>query len=179
MILYHGSNVSFQSIDLEKGLPFKDFGRGFYATDSLECAEKTAMQRVARLGGHPTVMAFEHDESILPSLKLRTFIHPCKEWALFVRSNRKVELPSEDHNRDNRYDIVKGPIADDKLSLLFRLYERDIITVESLAAKGFSDNKRPKIKILAVGNLTKKFTVKVPCSAAAKAKIEAAGGTVA
>ena len=53
------------------------------------------------------------------------------------------------------------------------------ITVESLAAKGFSDNKRPKIKILAVGNLTKKFTVKVPCSAAAKAKIEAAGGTVA
>jgi large subunit ribosomal protein L15 len=53
------------------------------------------------------------------------------------------------------------------------------ITVESLAAKGFSDNKRPKIKILSVGNLTKKFTVKVPCSAAAKAKIEAAGGTVA
>ena len=53
------------------------------------------------------------------------------------------------------------------------------ITVESLVAKGFSDNKRPKIKILAVGNLTKKFTVKVPCSAAAKAKIEAAGGTVA
>jgi len=53
------------------------------------------------------------------------------------------------------------------------------ITVESLAAQGFSDNKRPKIKVLAVGNLTKKFTVKVPCSAAAKAKIEAAGGTVA
>ncbi len=53
------------------------------------------------------------------------------------------------------------------------------ITVESLAAKGFSDNKRPKIKVLAVGNLTKKFTVKVPCSVAAKAKIEAAGGTVA
>ena len=135
MILYHGSNVSFQSIDLEKGLPFKDFGRGFYATDSLECAEKTAMQRVARLGGHPKVMAFEHDESILPSLKLRTFIHPCKEWALFVRSNRKVELPSEDHNRDNRYDIVKGPIADDKLSLLFRLYERDIITVDEFAKR--------------------------------------------
>ena len=53
------------------------------------------------------------------------------------------------------------------------------ITVESLAKAGFSDNKRPRVKVLAKGELTKKFTVKVPCSAAAKAKIEAAGGTVA
>ena len=53
------------------------------------------------------------------------------------------------------------------------------ITVETLAKAGFSDNKRPKVKILGTGNLTKKFTVKVPCSASAKAKIEAAGGSVA
>ena len=53
------------------------------------------------------------------------------------------------------------------------------ITVESLAKAGFSDNKRPRVKVLAKGELTKKFTVKVPCSAAAKAKIEAAGGSVA
>ncbi len=53
------------------------------------------------------------------------------------------------------------------------------ITVATLAAAGLVDNKRPGIKILATGELTKKFTVKVPCSAAAKAKIEAAGGTVA
>ncbi len=53
------------------------------------------------------------------------------------------------------------------------------ITVESLAKAGFTDNKRPKVKILATGEITKKFTVKVPCSEAAKAKIEAVGGTVA
>ncbi len=53
------------------------------------------------------------------------------------------------------------------------------ITVEALAKAGFSDNKQPKIKILGNGTLTKKFTVKVPCSASAKAKIEAAGGTIA
>lgn len=52
------------------------------------------------------------------------------------------------------------------------------ITVESLAKEGLWDNKRPKVKILATGEVTKKFTVKVPCSAAAKAKIEAAGGSV-
>ena len=53
------------------------------------------------------------------------------------------------------------------------------ITVETLAKAGFSDNKNPKIKILGNGELTKKFTVKVPCSASAKAKIEKAGGSVA
>ena len=53
------------------------------------------------------------------------------------------------------------------------------ITIETLAKAGFSDNKAPKIKLLAKGEITKKFIVKVPCSAAAKAKIEAAGGSVA
>ena len=66
------------------------------------------------------------------------------------------------------------------LSTLEKVFEAGAeITVETLAAKGLFDNKRPKIKILANGELTKKFTVKVPCSDAAKAKIEAAGGTVA
>ena len=54
------------------------------------------------------------------------------------------------------------------------------ITPVALAKAGFTDNKQPKIKILGNGALTRKFTVKgVPCSASAKAKIEAAGGTVA
>ncbi len=54
------------------------------------------------------------------------------------------------------------------------------ITVSALAKAGFSDNKRPKIKILGVGEVIKKFTIKgIPCSATAKQKIEAAGGSVA
>ncbi|MDD6029735.1 MAG: 50S ribosomal protein L15 [Kiritimatiellae bacterium] len=66
------------------------------------------------------------------------------------------------------------------VSTLEKLFNAgDEITVETLAAKGLSDNKRPRVKILGSGELTKKFTVKVPCSASAKAKIEAAGGSVA
>jgi large subunit ribosomal protein L15 len=52
------------------------------------------------------------------------------------------------------------------------------VTVETLKKAGFSDNKLPKVKVLGTGTLTKKLTVKVPCSASAKAKIEQAGGTV-
>ena len=66
------------------------------------------------------------------------------------------------------------------VSTLEKLFNAgDEITVETLAAKGLTDNKRPRVKILAEGELTKKLTVKVPCSASAKAKIEAAGGSVA
>ena len=53
------------------------------------------------------------------------------------------------------------------------------ITVETLAAAGLTDNKKPLVKILGTGDLTTKFSVKVPCSASAKAKIEKAGGSVA
>jgi large subunit ribosomal protein L15 len=53
------------------------------------------------------------------------------------------------------------------------------VTVQTLAAKKLTDPKRPLLKILAGGEITKALTVKVPVSAAAKAKIEKAGGTVA
>ncbi len=66
------------------------------------------------------------------------------------------------------------------LSDLERKFESGAeVTVETLAKAGFESNKKPLVKILAKGELTKKLTVKVPCSAAAKAKIEQAGGTVA
>ena len=35
-------------------------------------------------------------------------------------------------NKDNKYDIVIGPVADDNMSLLFRQYENEIIDFETL-----------------------------------------------
>jgi len=131
MTLYHGTNVSFGEIDLEKGLPGKDFGRGFYATDSLECAQKTALQRVDRLGGIAVVRRYEISDAALSDLKIRRFSAPSREWALFVRSNRRPNAGSLDHNRDNRYDLVIGPIANDKLSLQFRLFDKGLISLDA------------------------------------------------
>ena len=36
MILYHGSNLEIDVIDLNKCRPNKDFGKGFYLTDIPE-----------------------------------------------------------------------------------------------------------------------------------------------
>lgn len=52
------------------------------------------------------------------------------------------------------------------------------VTIESLMDMGIVKNPRDGVKILGNGNVTKKLTVKVTAfSEAAKAKIEAAGGT--
>ena len=34
-------------------------------------------------------------------------------------------------NKDNKYDIVVGPVADDNMALLFRQYENEIIDFEN------------------------------------------------
>ena len=55
-----------------------------------------------------------------------------------------------------------------------------VVSVETLLEKGIVKNPRDGVKILGNGELTKKLTVKVTAvSEGAKAKIEAAGGTVA
>jgi len=131
MVLFHGTNVSFDGIDLSRGVPGKDFGRGFYLTDSLECAERTARQRVDRLGGVAVVRRYELSDGALAALNVKRFPVPAREWALFVRANRRSYVEAADHNRDNRYDVVVGPIANDKLSLQFRLFDKGLVSLDA------------------------------------------------
>lgn len=84
-------------------------------------------------------------------------------------------LPKRGFN-NARFRVEAHPVNVETLEKLFNA--GDEVTLQTLAAKGVSDNKRPVVKILAKGELTKKLTVKLPCSASAKAKIEAAGGSV-
>lgn len=115
MILYHGSNIVIGQIDLTKSKPNKDFGQGFYLSDNesqaLEMAEFKAMQ----LGGDPIVSRFEFDDTIMSdtSFKVLRFEEYSEEWADFVLKNR-------DGVATEKYDIVYGPIANDKVGLQIR-----------------------------------------------------------
>lgn len=138
MRLYHGSNVVIESINLALCRPYKDFGRGFYLTDIEEQAEKMAV-RVSRIyGGAPVVNAFElpDDFKNIPSIKIKDFgIQTTEEWAKFVMNNRSrafEDMKSALCNKDNKYDIVIGPVADDNMALLFRQYENEIIDFDTL-----------------------------------------------
>lgn len=56
--LYHGSNTTFEHIDLGKSQQNKDFGRGFYLTDIYEQAEAMAVRRTRITGtGTPTAIS--------------------------------------------------------------------------------------------------------------------------
>ena len=125
MKLYHGTNKGFSQIDLSKSKPCKDFGPGFYLSDSLMQAEEMVRARVELLGGTPTVLEYNFDESILNNnqLNIRTFDDYTEDWANFIIANRTHNLPTPSHN----YDIVIGPIANDRVGRqLWRFQNKDI-----------------------------------------------------
>ena len=65
------------------------------------------------------------------------------------------------------------------VSALNRFEDGATVTVETMIESGLVSNPKDGVKILGNGEISKKLNVKVnACSESAKAKIEAAGGTV-
>ncbi|MBR3981050.1 MAG: DUF3990 domain-containing protein [Bacteroidales bacterium] len=130
MILYHGSNTNITEIDLQKSKPNKDFGRGFYLSDTEEQAQRLGAFKVVLDGGQVVVNKFEFDESILNSkeLKVKIFKEYSEEWAEFIFANRNNKTIKPTHD----YDIVYGPIANDKVGLQISNFENKIISLQEL-----------------------------------------------
>lgn len=137
MILFHGTNTDIGSIDLVKCRPNKDFGQGFYLTALEVQAHKMAI-RVSRIyGGQAQIIAYEFDETNLSNdnFCVRNFDKPSVEWAMFVINSRNSmfnDINNSECNKDNKYDIVVGPIANDDLALLFRQFSNGFIGVDAL-----------------------------------------------
>lgn len=131
MTLYHGTNEDIVSIDLTKGLRFKDFGKGFYLTPDKNTAVRMAQKKARLFGGTPTLITYELDENALHSdLKIKVFPEKaCVEWFLFVDANRDRKNILPIHS----YDIVVGPIADDGVVLQLTNYREGIYSPEQAA----------------------------------------------
>ena len=134
MKLYHGSNIIIEEINLSMGRVGKDFGRGFYLSPDRSQAEKMAETTTFKLSsGTPSITAFEIEDSILASdlLKIKRFTGYTAEWAEFVALNRNNKTDSQLHD----YDVVIGPIADDRVGVQMRLYSEQYIDAKELAAR--------------------------------------------
>ena len=119
--LYHGSNMRIDSIDLNQCNPYKDFGQAFYLTTEIDQATDVANARVDIFGGKPIVNAYHFDEHLLKdgTLSVMSFNGYTEEWADFVYRHRdETILPPYMHH----YDVVYGPIANDRVGLQIRNY---------------------------------------------------------
>lgn len=116
MILYHGSNVAVRRPRLFVADRRTDFGTGFYLTSSFEQATRWArLVTKRRAEGRPTVSSFLFDESEAGNLRLQKFEGATVAWLKFVGANRRGD-PVEP------FDIVVGPVANDKTMPTLRLY---------------------------------------------------------
>jgi hypothetical protein len=118
VILYHGSIHKIQTIDVTRGRPYKDFGRGFYTTRTESHAVKLA-RRNQKLKNDALIIdekkpdakawlyTYEFDDEQVQSLNVMNFSDADNEWARFVVANRSNKTPQHE------YDMVIGPTADD------------------------------------------------------------------
>ena len=133
MILYHGSNVVIDKIDLSKSRPFKDFGKAFYLSDNEPQAWERAYAAMTMWGGSPSVTAFYFDISEMSSaeLKVLSFNSYSEPWADFIFANRDRHK----HHFQHEYDIVYGPIANDKVGEQVALFKGGYITKDRFMEK--------------------------------------------
>lgn len=130
MKLYHGSLVAVSKPKILEPSRTLDYGKGFYTTTSYEQAESW-VKRHKNEGKSDKgyVNVYEFDESAIGQLNALIFDKPTEEWVDFVMQNRTVKGFVHD------YDIVYGPVANDRVYAAFALYEGGILDKQTLIAE--------------------------------------------
>ena len=130
MKIYHGSIDKVEITEIRESNRTLDYGRGFYTTTSYKQAEDWVRRRMTENKvsvGY--VCIYELDESALQYLKSLVFESPTEEWVDFVMKNRTEK------GFDHDYDLVYGPVANDKVYAAFALYEGGLIDKNTLIAE--------------------------------------------
>ncbi|MDR0368218.1 MAG: DUF3990 domain-containing protein [Bacteroidales bacterium] len=129
MKVYHGSSVEVIDIDLSKCEPYRDFGKGFYVTNIRGQAEYWAERKGEDNNTEGYVTEFEFVETAFDqwNFKVLRFDGYTEEWLDFVVMNRNRSLSVPAHD----YDIVEGPVADDKVTRRIRFYLEGAVSKET------------------------------------------------
>lgn len=126
MKLYHGSLETVEKPQIRLANRTLDYGTGFYTTTSEEQAELWVKRKISGKTGAGFINVYEFALSSMEELNTLHFIEPTEEWLDFAMANRT--------NRDFRhsYDIVYGPVANDRVYAAFALYEGDFLNKQEL-----------------------------------------------
>lgn len=130
MKIYHGSTMVVRHPEIRPSNRTLDYGQGFYATSSQIQAESWIRRRSdeeKNLKGYLNVYSF--DDSQLDQLNVLSFEDANEHWVDFVMKNR-TEL-----GFTHAYDIVYGPVANDKVYASFALFESGLIDKTTLISE--------------------------------------------
>lgn len=128
LILYHGSNIAFNQIDLSKSHNRRDFGKGFYCTVLESQAREWAHRLYMRnFSGNEYVYQYVFHQT--DNLNIKHFNTLDREWLEFIKLNRM------NGGTQHSYDVVIGPVADDNTMETVQLYMSDILTAEEAVAR--------------------------------------------
>ena len=130
MKIYHGSIEKVETPEIRKSNRTLDYGQGFYTTTSYEQAEAWVRRRMnEKRTSRGYVCVYELNKAALESLNRLIFEQPTEEWVDFVMKNRTQK------GYVHEYDIVYGPVANDRVYAAFALYEGGLINKQALIAE--------------------------------------------
>ena len=131
MKIYHGSieKVEKPEIRIVKHRTL-DYGYGFYTTTSYTQSKDWVKRRMDNLKvQNGFVNVYEFDKDAIKDLKCLIFDSPTEDWVDFVMNNRTIKGFEHD------YDIVYGPVANDRVYASFALYEGGLIDKQTLISE--------------------------------------------
>ena len=126
MKLYHGSLEVVSEPRIITPNRTLDYGRGFYTTTSYEQAEQWVRRRKGTQHTVGYVNVYELADILPDDIKQLRFDSPTEEWVDFVMRNRTEK------GYEHSYDIVYGPVANDRVYAAFALYESNLLDKEGL-----------------------------------------------
>ena len=130
MKIYHGSIEKVESPEIRESNRTLDYGQGFYTTTSYEQAEAWVRRRMnEKRASRGYVCVYELDERVLQNLNTLIFDQPTEEWVDFVMQNRTQK------GYVHEFDIVYGPVANNRVYAAFALYEGGLINKQALIAE--------------------------------------------
>ena len=126
MKLYHGSLEVVSEPRIITPNRTLDYGRGFYTTTSYEQAEQWVRRRRGTQHSVGYVNVYELADILPEEIKQLRFETPTEEWVDFVMRNRT------ERGFEHSFDIVYGPVANDRVYAAFALYESNLLDKEGL-----------------------------------------------
>lgn len=129
MELYHGSIEKVELPEIRTPNRTLDYGAGFYLTSSYDQAESWVRRKFKGDIVRGWLNVYEYNPDLEAELSVLSFEKPDEQWLDFVMANRM------DRDFMHNYDIVKGPVANDRVYASFALYEAGILGKQALISE--------------------------------------------